>query len=66
MTRVELLERQIKDLSDGELAEFRRWFEEFDAVTWDRQIEADAESGKLDALADAALTKHAAGQTTPL
>jgi predicted esterase len=32
------------------LAEFRRWFTEFDAAAWDRQIDSDAVSGKLDAL----------------
>jgi hypothetical protein len=32
------------------LAEFRRWFAEFDAAAWDRQLEADATAGKLDAL----------------
>jgi hypothetical protein len=29
------------------MAEFRRWFIEFDAVAWDRQIEADLSAGKL-------------------
>ena len=66
MTPVEVLERQIKDLSEAELAEFCRWFEEFDALSWDAQIESDARSGKLDALADAALKEHAAGRTKPL
>jgi predicted esterase len=32
------------------LAEFRRWFTEFDAAAWDRQIDSDAVAGKLDAL----------------
>ena len=66
MIRVEVLERQIKDLSEAELAEFRRWFEKFDALSWDAEIELDARSGKLDALADAALKEHAAGRTKPL
>ena len=66
MTRVEVLERQIKDLSEAELAEFRQWFEEFDALSWDEQIEADAKAGNLDALADAALKDHAAGRTKRL
>ncbi len=37
---------------------------------WDKQLEADAESGALDAafsgLADAALAEHRAGKTQPL
>ena len=32
------------------LAEFRRWFAEFDAAAWDRRLEADVTAGKLDAL----------------
>ncbi len=32
------LERQVRQLSADELAAFRRWFAEFDAEAWDRQI----------------------------
>ncbi len=66
MSRVELLERQVNELSEQELAEFRRWFAEFDAEVWDRQFEADVQAGKLDALAEKALRAHAAGETTKL
>jgi hypothetical protein len=66
MSRVEALEHQIKELSGEELAEFRRWFAEFDAQTWDRQFATDVNSGKLDALAEKALRAHAAGATTKL
>jgi hypothetical protein len=62
--KVEELERQVKDLSAEELAEFRRWFAEFDALEWDRQFESDVRAGKLDALAERALRVHDAGQTT--
>jgi len=40
MSRVNELERQLELLSPEELAEFRRWFAEFDAHLWDRQLEA--------------------------
>jgi hypothetical protein len=53
MTRVEKIEQEIRQLSDCELASFRAWFSEFDAASWDRQLEADASAGRLDALADA-------------
>ena len=46
--------------------EFRDWFLEFEADAWDRQIERDANAGKLDSLARKALEDHAAGRTTPL
>jgi len=66
MSKVENLEQQIQQLSPEELTEFRRWFAEFDAHLWDRQFEADAKAGKLDALAEKALQAHAAGQSTKL
>jgi hypothetical protein len=65
MTKVEKLERDIATLSDKELGEFRRWYAEFDGEAWDRQIEADAQSGALDGLADEALADHAAGRSRP-
>ncbi|OGT78257.1 MAG: hypothetical protein A3I78_11845 [Gammaproteobacteria bacterium RIFCSPLOWO2_02_FULL_56_15] len=66
MSKVEMLERQIEDLSPNELSEFRRWFLEFDAQIWDQQIEVDVKTGKLNALAEKALREHAAGQSTEL
>ena len=66
MSKVKELEKQIEQLSDAELAEFRRWYAEFDAQVWDRQFEDDVKAGKLDALADKALRDHAAGKSTEL
>lgn len=65
MTRVEKLEREITTLSGTELSEFRRWFAEFDASAWDRQLEADVNAGALDGLADEALADHLAGRSRP-
>lgn len=66
MGKIEKLEQQIRDLSEEELAELRKWFAEFDAEVWDRQIEADAAAGKLDRLSEKALRDHAEGRTKPL
>ena len=66
MGKIEVLERQVQALSSEDLAEFRRWFAEFDAEVWDQQFEADVKAGKLDALAEKALRAHAAGQSTKL
>ena len=66
MSTVANLEKQIQQLSPEELAEFRRWYAEFDADLWDRQFESDVKAGKLDALAEKALRAHAAGQSTKL
>ena len=41
MVTVKELEKAILDLPSDKLAEFRAWFESFDAVRWDRQFEQD-------------------------
>ncbi len=66
MAILEAIEDQVRALSPREFAEFRRWFTEFDAVAWDEQLARDAEAGKLDELADAALNEHRNGTTTEL
>jgi hypothetical protein len=59
MGDIKSIEKAVQALAAAELAEFRRWFAEFDLVIWDRQIELDATSGKLDDLAAAALEAFA-------
>ncbi len=61
MGGVKTIEKAVEALPPSELAEFRRWFAEFDAATWDKQIEPDAASGKLDRLAAEALADFRAG-----
>jgi len=63
MTKVQRLEREIEELTPGELAAFRKWFQEYDAAVWDEQIEQDASAGRLDKLAEKALADHRAGRT---
>jgi hypothetical protein len=50
MPDVKTLEEAVQALPPSALAEFRRWFTEFDSAAWDRQIETDLSSGKLGAL----------------
>jgi len=64
MSKLEALEKRVSALSAEELAEFRRWFAEFDAAAWDRQIARDVNAGKLDTLADEALRDHVGGKST--
>jgi hypothetical protein len=66
MSKVENIEQEIRDLTPSELVAFRRWFLEFDAQAWDRQIEEDIREGKLDKLADEALASHRAGKSKEL
>lgn len=63
MGNIKSIERAVESLPPSELAEFRRWFAEFDAAAWDKQIEQDAASGKLDGLAAEALADYRAGLT---
>ena len=62
MSEIERLERDVQALAPNELAAFRKWFREFDAAAWDRQIEDDVRAGKLDGLADAAVKASGAGK----
>jgi hypothetical protein len=66
MTKIQKIEKEVKSLSPKELAEFRDWFQEFDASAWDAQLEADARGGKLDRLADEALAEHGRGESKAL
>jgi hypothetical protein len=59
------LERDISALSDEELSEFRRWYAEFDARVWDRELATDVKAGALDHLADEAIADHRAGHSRP-
>ena len=66
MSKVQAIESQIERLDDQSFAELREWFIRYDNVRWDRQIEADSATGKLDFLADEAVSEHRAGKTRPL
>jgi hypothetical protein len=66
MSKVENLEQEVQALTPSELAVFRRWFLEFDAQVWDRQIDEDIRKGRLDKLAEEALASHQAGKSKEL
>ncbi len=66
MIQVELLEQHIKELDDLSFLKLRDWFVEYEQSRWDKKIEADSNSGKLDFLIHAALAEHEAGITKDL
>ena len=66
MTKIEDIEKAVSNLSPDELAEFRGWFEAFDAAQFDAKIERDAEAGRLDRLVDAAITEFKEGRAREL
>ncbi len=55
MDKIEKVGHEIREFSPSELAAFRKWFYDFDAEAWDRQLAEDVQAGKLDALAEATL-----------
>ncbi len=63
---VEEIETIISQLSSPELTRLAAWFEEHQANLWDRQIEADALAGRLDALGAQADQEFEAGRCRPL
>ena len=63
MTKVQALEREIETLSPEEMAELRVWLDEREAEAWDRDIERDAASGKLDKLFEKSIADHRAGKS---
>ena len=66
MTTVAEITGAVKRLPKKDLARFRKWFVEYDAAAWDKQLESDVAAGKLGALAREALREHKAGRTTNL
>ncbi len=64
MSAIEELKAAVQRLSPEDRAAFRTWFAEFDAVEWDRQLEADVAAGRLDWLAAEALADRQAGRST--
>lgn len=55
MTTIEEIKFAVEHLSKEELIDFRMWFAEFEAKSWDKQIERDIKAGKLNQLAQQAV-----------
>ena len=60
------LEQAVTQLSEQELIRFRAWFDGYYAQMWDKQIEADAKSGRLDKLIPEVNEEYNAGLSKPL
>jgi len=61
MSGVDEIKAAIESLPEADYARLRQWFSQRDWATWDRQIEADSESGKLDFLIAEAREEKAKG-----
>ena len=66
MTKLQKLEKEIKELNPSELVEFRNWFRNYDSDAWDKQIESDLKAGKLDKFAEEAIVEYDSGESEEL
>ena len=66
MTQLDQVKQSAAKLSIDERETLRAFLDELDAAAFDARIARDAESGKLDALAEEALADHRSGQTKRL
>ena len=66
MSTLEEIEAAVQQLPPAQRAEFRAWFQSFDATDWDHQIEDDITSGNLDWLADEAISDRQKGRCSDL
>lgn len=55
MMQLEHIQSEIEALSYNDFVRLREWFANKDWELWDEQLEADADSGKLNFLLDEAL-----------
>ena len=66
MSTLEEVEAAVQQLSPANWAEFRAWFLSFDASDCDQQMEDDLTAGKLDWIANEAISDSQAGRCSEL
>ncbi|MBC7448308.1 MAG: hypothetical protein H7330_09640 [Hymenobacteraceae bacterium] len=66
MSVIEKAQEVVSHLTPEQLATFDKWYAEYMADAWDRQIEADVNAGRLDFLIEEAKEDIRAGRVTDL
>ena len=66
MSGIDAIKKAIDALPEDEYAQLRQWFSEKDWRKWDKEIEADSASGKLDFLVSEALEEKNKGKLRKL
>ncbi|MBI4324069.1 MAG: hypothetical protein HY674_02275 [Chloroflexi bacterium] len=66
MSTVIEIQEAIAELSESERVELRCWLDSYEENDWDRQITADARSGKLDFMTQQAERAKREGKLRPL
>jgi len=64
MSAAEIID-QVQKLPPAEVFELGQWLREYEAELWDKQIESDIRSGRLDKLGQEAVAELRAGKTRP-
>ena len=66
MTTVAEIAGAVKRLPKKDLVKFRKWFADYDAAVWDRQLESDQSAGRLSAMVREARRDHLVGRAKAL
>jgi hypothetical protein len=66
MKSIEEIESAIKNLPPEDLTRFRKWYDEFEASQWDREIEEDVHAGRLEQASGQAVKDLHEGRCTEL
>jgi len=66
MTKLQLIQTEIKTLTNNEFIYLKNWINELDEQQWDKQIEEDSNSGKLDFLIEESLLEKSKNQLKEL
>jgi len=66
VTRIEEIKNAVVSLPVNEYRKLRDWFLERDWEEWDKQIEADSQSGKLDFIVKEAMNEKSRGKLREL
>ena len=66
MKTLSQIQQAVLALCEADYTKFRNWFTELDWEKWDKEIESDSESGKLDFLIAEALEAKLKGELRDL
>jgi hypothetical protein len=66
MTKLQLIQTEIKTLTNDEFTHLKNWINEFDAQQWENQIEEDSNLGRLDFLIEESLLEKSKSQLREL
>ena len=66
MTKLQLIKAEIEALTSDEFIYLKNWINEFEAQQWEKQIEQDSNTGKLDFLIEETLLEKSKNELQEL